>query len=74
MAYMTLLNNEHKSKIMDKAGRKYSTLFRYALSSKLAMTFTAKDCPRRVHVPHCSEVMHFDRLGISFQGLKKPFS
>lgn len=75
VAYMTLPQTaEHKSKDygQEGAGRKYSTLFRYALSSKVGDDLYRKGIVHEeVRNHHIDEVAtHFDRLGISFKDEK----
>lgn len=72
MAYMSLPQTaEHKSKdySQDSGARKYSSLFRYALSSKIGdelynKTFINDDV-RDAHVDEIATV--FQRLGVSFE-------
>lgn len=76
IAYMTLPQTaEHKSKDygVEGNGRKYSTLFRYALSSKVGDDLYRKGIVREeVRNEHIDEVATaFDRLGISFKNEKE---
>ena len=71
LMYMRLPQTaEHKSKdyAIEGEGRRYSTLFRYALSSKVGDLYKEGLISREVHDRHVDEaVSAFERLGVSFK-------
>lgn len=71
LMYMRLPQTaEHKSKdyAIEGDGRRYSTLFRYALSSKVGDLYKEGLISREVHDQHVDEAASvFERLGVSFK-------
>ena len=71
LMYMRLPQTaEHKSKdyAIEGEGRRYSTLFRYALSSKVGDLYKEGLISREVHDQHVDEAASaFERLGVSFK-------
>ena len=71
LMYMRLPQTaEHKSKdyAIEGEGRRYSTLFRYALSSKVGDLYKEGLISQEVHDQHVDEAASaFERLGVSFK-------
>lgn len=71
LMYMRLPQTaEHKSKdyAIEGDGRRYSTLFRYALSSKVGDLYKEGLISQEVHDQHVDEAAStFERLGVSFK-------
>ena len=71
LMYMRLPQTaEHKSKdyAIEGDGRRYSTLFRYALSSKVGDLYKEGLISKEVHDQHVDEAAStFERLGVSFK-------
>lgn len=74
LMYMRLPQTaEHKSKdySIEGEGRRYSTLFRYALTAKVGDMYKKGLISQEVHDAHVDEVAStFERLGVSFQDEK----
>lgn len=71
LMYMRLPQTaEHKSKdyAIEGEGRRYSTLFRYALTAKVGELYKKGLISQEVHDAHVDEAAStFERLGVSFQ-------